>query len=312
MRGILVEGAAEFYGGPVTDSTGDVTIRPMRPGDVAAAERLSAESFHELDRRMLPRSLPEPAIRPPGRGERWTARTLHLVETDPGGCWVVEDASGMLGFAVSFNREKLWCLATYAVRPQAQGRGIGRALLAAALHHGRGSLRGMVSSSSDPKAVRRYRLAGFSLHPQMNLSGTLDRSAIPVVEKVREGSAGDIELMDSIDRRTRGAAHGPDHELMLGLWRLVVSDTSTGSGYAYVDHGEVALLAATNRRTATRLLWEALASMEGHARVPHLTAGHEWALDVGLAARLDLHQEGYLARRGMPPPTPYLHNGALL
>jgi GNAT superfamily N-acetyltransferase len=288
------------------------TIRPMRPEDVAAAERLSAEGFHELDSRMFRRSWPEPVLRPAARGAGWTARTLHFLETDPGGCWVAEDETGLVGMVTSFNREKLWCLATYAVRPGLQGRGIGRALLLAALHHGRGSLRGMLSSSSDPKAVRRYREAGISLHPQMFLTGTVDRSAIPVVDKVREGSAGDFELMDSVDRRTRGAAHGPDHELMLGLWRLVVSDSSTGSGYAYVDGTGVALLAATNRRTAARLLWAALADSDGEATVPHVTAANEWAIDVGLAARLELHTEGYLGLRGMAPPTPYLHNGALL
>ena len=94
----------------------------------------------------------------------------------------------MVGFATSYTRELMWVLATYAVRPDAQGQGIGKALLAAALHHGRGCLRGMLASSADPKAARRYRQAGFSLHPQMALSGTVDRSAIPVVEKVREGT----------------------------------------------------------------------------------------------------------------------------
>lgn len=296
--------------GPVT---GDVTIRPMRPEDVAAAERLSAEGFYELDTRLARASGPEPVLRPADRSANWVARTTHFLETDPEGCWVAEDDRGLLGFATSFNREKLWCLATYVVRPDIQGGGIGKALLVAALHHGRGSLRGMLSSSADPKAVRRYRLAGFSLHPQMHLRGTVDRSAIPVLAKVREGSAGDIDLMDSVDRLTRGAAHGPDHAVMLRAWRLVVSDTTTGSGYAYLDaDSNVQLLAATNRRTATRLLWEALASMEGEALVAHVTAANEWAIDVGLAARLDLHQEGYLALRGMEPPAPYLHNGALL
>jgi hypothetical protein len=33
---------------------------------------------------------------------------------------------------------------------------------------------------------------------------------------------------------------------------------------------------------------------------------------VGLAARLELQQEGFLGLRGMTPPTPYVHNGALL
>lgn len=296
----------------MNESLPGLSIRPMRLDDVAAAERLSAEGFHELDTRMTRRAWPEPVLRPPARAASWTTRTRHLLTTDPGGCWAAEDATGLLGVAVSFNREKLWCLATYAVRPGLQGRGIGTPLLAAALHHGRGSLRGLVSSSSDPRAVRRYRLAGFSLHPQMFLTGTVDRAAIPVVEKVREGSAGDIDLMDSIDRRTRGAAHGPDHEVMLSSWRLIVSDTTTGSGYAYLDGEGVALLAATNRRTAARLLWTALADAEERVTVSHVTAANEWALDVGLAARLEVHQEGYLGVRNMAPPTPYLHHGALL
>lgn len=290
----------------------DLVIRPMRPEDVPAAERLSAVGFHDLDTRMFPRSWPEPELRPAIRGARWITRTLHFLETDPAGCWVAENETGQVGMVTSFNREKTWCLATYAVLPELQGGGIGGALLAAALQHGRGSLRGMLSSSSDPKAVRRYRLAGFSLHPQMFLTGTLDRSAIPLIEKVREGTAGEIELMDSIDRRTRGSAHGPDHEVMLGFWRLIVSDTTTGSGYAYLDENGVALLAATNRRTATRLLWAALADGPAEASIHHITAANEWAIDVGLAARLELQQEGYLGLRNMRPPTPYLHNGALL
>ena len=284
----------------------------MRPEDVVAAERLSSEGFYEVDARLSPRGGPEPQPRSPARGAQWVERTLHVLRTDPGGCWVAEVDGEMIGCATSLTRELMWILSTYVVRPGLQGQGIGKALLAAALHHGRGCLRGMLSASADAKAVRRYRAAGFSLHPQMFLAGPVDRSAIPVVEKVREGSAGDIDLMDSVDRQTRGAAHGPDHRVMIGLWRLLVSDTTTGAGYAYVDGSSVALLAATNRRTACRLLWAALADIEGDALVGHVTAANEWALDVGLAARLALHQEGYLGLRGMAPPTPYLHNGALL
>jgi GNAT superfamily N-acetyltransferase len=291
----------------------DWTIRPMRPEDVPAAERLSAEGFHELDTRMNRRSWPEPVIRPSARAANWVTRTQHLLRTDPGGAWVAEDETGMLGVVTSFTRELMWCLTTYTVRPDLQGRGIGKPLLDVALHHGRGCLRGMLSSSSDPKAARRYRLAGFTLHPQMFLNGTVDRSAIPLVEKVREGTAGDVELMDSLDRRTRGAAHGPDHELLLSMFRLLVSDSSTGSGYAYCEpSGSLALLAASNRRTAARLLWAVLADAPGEVLVPHVTAANHWAVDVGMAARLELHQDGYLGLRGMKPPAPYVHHGALL
>jgi hypothetical protein len=235
------------------------------------------------------------------------------VRTDPAGCWVAEDETGMVGMATSFRRETLWCLATYAVLPGRQGQGIGKPLLAAALDHGRACTRGMLSASSDARAVRIYRQAGFDLHPQMYLTGTVDRSVIPVVEKVREGSAGDVDLMDSLDRAARGAGHGPDHELMLRTWRLLVSDTNTGSGYVYLnERGQVGLLAASNRRTAVRLLWGALAEGPERAAVPHVTSANQWVLDVGFAARLELHQEGYLGLRGMKPPAPYVHNGALL
>ena len=161
--------------------------------------------------------------------------------------------------------------------------------------------------------MRIYRQAGFDLHPQMYLSGTVDRAAIPVVEKVREGTTADVELMDSLDRGARGAGHGVDHQLMLRTWPLLVSDSSTGTGYAYLDErGRLGLLAASNRRTATRLLWAALAEGPDQASVPHVTAANQWVLDVGFAARLELHQEGYLGVRGMKPPAPYVHNGALL
>ncbi len=240
-------------------------------------------------------------------------RTQHFLTTDAGGCWVAEVDDEMVGFATSIRREGTWILATYAVLPGLQGRGIGAQVLAAALTHSQGCLHGMLSSSSDPRAVRRYLLAGFTLHPQMFLRGTLDRTSIPAVEKVREGSAADVDLLDSIDRHARGAGHGPDHSFMTSTWRLIVSDTTTGSGYAYLGpNGEVNLLAATNRRTATRLLWAALADGPDEVTISHVTAANAWAIDVGIAARLDLHQEGYLALRGMHPPTPYLHNGAML
>lgn len=291
----------------------EVTIRPMRPEDVPLAERLSAEGFLDLDLRMQRRSGPDPTLRSESRQAAWLVRTQHLLGTDPDGCWVADDDTGMIGMATSFVRDKTWCLATYAVRPELQSRGIGRQLLEAAMHHGRGCLRGMLSASSDPKAVRRYRLAGFSLHPQMHLSGRVDRSAIPVLEKVREGTPGDTDQLDSIDRQVRGAAHGPDHPLMQSMWRLLVSESMTGSGYAYVDdQGTLQLLAATERRTASRLLWAVLADGPAEPTVHHLTPANEWAVDVGMEARLELHQEGYLGLRGMAPPFPYVHNGALL
>jgi hypothetical protein len=144
----------------------------------------------------------------------------------------------------------------------------------------------------------------------MFLRGSPDRARIPVIDHVREGTEGDIDLMDSVDRRTRGAGHGPDHQLLLRQFRLVVSETSSAQGYAYLDDG-VVLLAATDRRTAARLMWESIASSDD-VLIGHITPENSWAVDGGLAARLELHQEGYLALRNMRPPKPYLSHGALM
>ncbi len=293
----------------------DYFVRPMTAADVPAVERLTAEACLDAAVRTRRVGWPEPERRTEQDSTMWRRRVEHLVHTDPRGCWVAEDTSGVLGTAVSSRRELTWLLASYAVRPGLQGRGVGRQLLEASLGYGAGCLRGMLASSDDPLALRRYRLAGLTLHPSMLLRGTVLRAAIPIVERVREGSVGDVDLMDSVDRRVRGAAHGPDHVLLAGLYRLVVVDRPTGSGYAYVaPGGGTYLLAATNRRTATSLLWEALAasSPDEPVTVRHLTAVNEWAVDVGMAARLQLWTDGYLGLRGMKPPAPYLHSGQLL
>lgn len=304
------------YGEPVpADHTSDYVVRPMRVEDAPAVERLSDEAFYDLDVRTHRPGWPEPERRSPSARARWAAWAAHLVRTDPGGCWVAEDGSGVIGASAGIRRDTTWILSSFFVRPGLQGRGVGRQLLDAALSHGKGCLRGLIASSDDPAAVRRYRLAGFTLHPTMLLRGRVDRAVLPVVERVREGSLGDVDLMNSVDRQVRDSAHGPDHEVMAAEYRIVVADRSTGQGYVYLrPNGAPYLLAATNRRTAADLLWEALAttSPDEVVEVPHISAPNEWAVDVGMAARLDLHTAGYLGLRHAKPPMPYLHSGRFL
>lgn len=301
---------------PSLVTVSEVVFRPMRPGDVPGAEALTARAFLGVDLALARRTDPEPSPRSPGRSAAWRARAEHLLATDPGGCWVAERGGAeLVGVAVSLVRDKTWILASYAVRPDLQGAGIGTALLAAAGDHGRACLRAMLSASEDPRAVRRYRRAGFTLHPQMLLSGTVDRGAIPtdVGRRVREGGPGDRDLLDSVDRRVRDAAHGPDHAMLEHTSRLLVAESAGDAGYAWVGpDGDVEILAATGRRTATQLLWAAVADGPAEQTIGHVTAANHWAVDVGLEARLGLRTGGYLALRGMRPPAPYLHHGSLL
>jgi GNAT superfamily N-acetyltransferase len=295
--------------------TAGLVVRPAREADLPALAGLTGLAYTEVDRRTSQRDWPEPQPRTPERDAAWERRTAHALRTDPEGCWVAELDGRVVGCAISRVRELMWILSSFAVAPDVQARGVGTQLLAAALHHGRGCLRGMFAASADPAAVRRYRLAGFTLHPQMFVTGTVDRDALPVVERVREGTAGDIDLMNSVDRQTRGAAHLSDHEALLEQFRLLVCETSSSQGYAYVGAGgSPVLVAATTRRTASDLVWEAFASSSPGSTVSlhHVTAANQWAIDVGLAARLSVHTSGYLCLRGMKPPAPYVHHGSLL
>jgi GNAT superfamily N-acetyltransferase len=283
----------------------------MRETDLAATERASAVTFFEGDR--LSRRMSEPEIEPRSAAESkaWIARMRYLLSTDPAGCWVAVEADEVIGFAISQNRDQVWYLATYGVLPNHQGKGTGRRLMDAVLAHA-GERPGLFSATVHPGATRRYRMAGFLLYPQMRMTGTVDRSTLPAVTSLREGEAGDVEWMDELDRRLRGAGHGPDHGYLLEHQRLVVARNTDRPGYVYIDEGRATLLAAADESTAQDLLWEALACSRGETLVNCITTGNHWAVDVGLAARLDIGQEGYLALRGMGEPAPYLASGHFL
>jgi GNAT superfamily N-acetyltransferase len=282
----------------------------MTTHDLDAAERISDEAFYELDVATHSPSRPQPERRTPERSAAWIARSARFLETDPGGSWVAEDASGVVGFASGARREKVWCLATFAVQPGRQGAGIGAPLLEAAVEHGRDCPRWMLAASDDARALRSYHRVGFTLHPQMVLTGTVDRSALPPVSGVRDGTPDDLEWMDDLDRDLRGGPHGPDSTALAESGTLIV--TTDRSAYAYARPDHLALLAARDETAARTLLWECLARSGDRFEMGHVTAANGWAVELGLDARLSLATSGFLGLRGMDPPAPYVHHGALL
>lgn len=293
----------------------ELVIRPMRTTDIEAAEQLTAESYLRVDEATARSTGPAPTRRSPARAQNWHRKTRHFLTTDPGGCWIAERAGELIGVATSLRRESMWILASFAVRPDRQGEGIGRQLLEAAGQHSRGALRAMLNASPDAGALRRYHSAGFTLLPHLRCRGTVAREVLPVVRHVRPGDESDFDLLDSIDRRVRGAAHGADHHHLATEGRLIVTDRPAGSGYAWVaPDGEPILLAATNRAAARSVLWEALAGSdpESPVSVGHVSGANQWVLDVAMAARMEVSTPGFLALRGMTEPHPYLPHGTVL
>ena len=279
----------------------------MTADDVAAADAAAWSALRE----QVP---PVFAIEDEQRASRGRFRIAHLLATDPEGAWVAEHDGEVVGVALALVREDVWGLSLFGIRPEHQGKGVGRGLLDATLGYAEGRRGAIILSTTDPRAMRRYALAGFDLRPCVAFAGIVDRDAIPAGLRSRPGSAADDrELCDAVSRHVRGAAHGPDLEAFeRGGADLLVHDDG---GWAAIRDGSPALLAARDEAIATDLLWSALAAGGPGAtvHVDFVSAGHDWAVRACLAARLALSPDGPLFVRGdVGPLAPYIPSGAYL
>jgi len=286
-----------------------VMIRPMAVEDVPGAEQAWHAAYSTM---RAAHHLPaEP--RTAESIQRLEQRIAHLRHTDPAGSWVaIDDDQQVVGLSQALVRDNVWVLSLLGVLPAHQDRHTGKALLDVALTYGRDAARGMILCSRDPRAARRYSLAGFDLHPAVTAWGRVNRRKFPRPSStIREGSEADYDLVASLDRTVRGGAHGPDlgHTLDAGC-RLVVS---SHGGYVIARGSRPVFLAAGNERTATDLLFAVLgeADPDETTQVNWLTSAQQWAIRASLQAGLELHPIGPVMLRGFQaPPAPYLPSGA--
>jgi GNAT superfamily N-acetyltransferase len=235
----------------------------------------------------------------PYYSDRLDGGVLHLLDTDAAGSFVAVDENGLVvGFAQAALREDLWVMAHLFVSPLGQGLGVGSKLLSRAWDYGAGASSGIVASTPDPRAIRAYaRLAGFEVHPMLQASGKLDgrRSASP--DRVREGTAADLDFAAHVDRSTRGAPHGPDLEYHLanGGTLLVLPDR----GYAVVSASGPDVVAALDDEAGAALLTACLSACDPDAdvHIKRIGAAHQWAIRVALDAGLALRPWGPLITR---------------
>src|SRR3954447_13131196 len=202
-------------------------FRPMAVEDVEAAELVWSAAFGAM-RAQLGIPLED---RTDASIRRSQGRLRHLLGTDPGRSWIAaEDDGSVAGMAQALVRDQLWVLSLLAVEPGCQQRHVGKRLLDHALESMPESGAGMIFSSPDPRAMHRYTLAGFDLHPSMSASGVVRQQVRRVPTGVRMGTLADRPFVDDIDREVRGSAHGADVDHLLGEGcALLVRD---GAGYA--------------------------------------------------------------------------------
>lgn len=299
-------------GEPAMDA--ELTIRPMTETDRPGMRESTRAAFDDLLQRLG--TSVEPDDRPTAPHSRSGAAVVgQLLELDAAGAWVATVDGQVCGAAMAGLREGLWYLAHLHVRPGQQGRGVGRRLLEAALRYGPSARGRLLHSSLDPQAMRCYQRAGFVLEPAMQAIGVVRRAALPVPGRARTGDADDLDVAAEVDRRVRGAAHGPDLDVLLrGGARLLVLDDRQERGYVLIDAGTPKMLAATSTAAAVALLWAALAESGDHTvTVEILRADQQWAIDVTQRAGLSLAPMGPLCRQGETGTlAPYLPHADIL
>lgn len=287
----------------------------MEPGDVEAVDALSNRCFDDLTRRL---DLPTPPDNQPSRQQVAAShgRLHHLLAAHGEGAWVVDGDDGPLAAALALRREDFWGLSLLVVDPDAQGRGLGRAVLEASMTTAGGAARAMILSSLDPRATRLYTGAGFAEHPGRRAFGTVDRAGLPAEPvQVRQAREADRGLAADVDRAVRGGPHGSDLDALLshadGWWAV---ETPGRRGYAVLVGNRLALLAAEDVESARALLVRCLAeaALGKEVAVPTLSGATGWALGILKGAGLAVHPAGPLFSRGFDPPAAYLPNPAWL
>jgi GNAT superfamily N-acetyltransferase len=283
-----------------------IVVRDLLPADAQAAGAVM-----EAAARTAKERAGEPFDEPtPQRRARLLDNLRRFAVVDAGRCFLALRGSAAVGMSVAIRRGDLWGLALLFVHPDAQGEGLGKLLLDRSLESARAARVGMIEASFDPRAIRRYAMAGFDLHPAMQVRGTPRR---PDARRlgVRVGTGADLPLVDDVDQRLRGSSRRPDvaHSIGQGVAFLV---DEADRGYALHRDGSPLLLGARDEATARRLLQACLAATPDGEEVFGYcwTAAQGWALDVALQARLEVRPAGPLFLRGLArPPGPWLPSG---
>jgi len=272
----------------------DVAYRPAVEGDFETEHRIFCRAEGEVHR---------------ARGYSWTDPPLekfssllgHLLAHDGDRCWVAEVDGAVAGYTAAFVRDDTWFFSMLFVDPEAQGRGIGRALYALAVRDAPPK-RLTITDSIQPISNAVYGREGLlPIAPLLPMSGVGGR---PAPTELEAGPTSAPELAE-IDH----AAYGFDRSIDHRFWET--RSTRRGwyrsgqlVGYTYrFASGYIGPLAALDATTAGSILTAELAR-EGPISI-EIPATARPLLATALAAglRIDPPIGLLLASDGVPAPT---------
>ncbi len=273
------------------------TFRPARLDDLPECGVVWREAINDYLGRLNRSEIPDelgPIARLHGHTQA-TDPDRFVVATVPG-----QTDERIVGFGSAVERGAIWFLSMLFVRPEAQGQGLGRAILERLLPSP--TFGGVLTTAVDslqPISTALYARYGIAPRmPILDLRGEIGRSeafpdlpsgvvALPF-ESIADGPPGGAghralaELVNAIDRELLGAEHPQDHRFLRMEGRsgfLYRSPDGAALGYGYA--GEVGRLGPIAVRDAALL-----EAVVGHlvSSVPTRGARAIWA--PGAALRL--------------------------
>ena len=250
-------------------------IRPTTDADVPALDDVFRAAIGELFHRH--------AFAPPNPPpEAFAAQHRHLLRHDPELCFVAEDERRVVAYVAALERGDAWYLSSLFVRPESQGRGLGRALLERAWGD-EGPRRLTITDSIQPISNGLYAQYGLlPATPMLALAGT------PRVEEqdALEPAAPTPEALAALDAAGYGFDRAVDH----AYWREVGRSAlwlrgGEPAAYTYVVGDRVGPVAGADPQAAAHALRAELARAEREVRV--LVPGTSRALvEAAVAAGL--------------------------
>jgi GNAT superfamily N-acetyltransferase len=292
--------ATPARGGDRRAARDGVAFRPALADDLHACWEVWRESLNDY---MVP--LNQPPI--PVEADSITRLHEHLRSTDPEGFVVAtrpaqHGAERVVGFASAIRRDDLWFLSMLFVRPEEQGVGLGRELLAHVLPQD-GAILATATDTAQPISNALYASLGivprmplFSLIGRPTPDGDFDPLPSGVVAQPISAGAYDRDdgvagIVDAIDREILGFVRPRDHRL-LGLEGrhgfLYRSPDGTVVGYGFASEvGRVGPVAARDEALLAPVLGHLLTAIEPRG------ASAVWVPGAAGGALLQLLRAGF-------------------
>ena len=232
---LVAECATVDSRGPREDA---LEILPIEVPDIPICAEIFFEAWNDLHRRLH-------APLEDATDDRWFHDALrHLLSTDPDRTALVWSDGEPVAFGNSYLRERFWYLSFLFVRPGAQAKGIGRAIierLLPAAHERDGITLATMVESFQPVSTALYARYGIAPRtPEYRLTRIPRLDALPALPRgaqLEPMTPALAEACGELDRSLLGYRRPEEHAAWLeqGMTAVAVLDRDGLTGYGYMD-----------------------------------------------------------------------------